>query len=203
MQDCMQHKMLFDLNPFTRVCAVVLIFLAGRWSSGSSCQTQPKPLPDVTDEVREHLYAPPKGHGAVAVPSVNSDARGEIHNLLIGGARFNILVSYAGSMRSGDVHRSRQLDLIFAGRVAVTTRERGRDVRREYGSGSLIEIPANVPHIFDFLNDTVMAEWWPDASFEARYYRPYRRRVDRANAAIEEAARARKVRGGGRASRYK
>ena len=195
--------MLFEFNLFTRLCALVLVFLAGRWSGGSGCQKQPKPLLDVTAEVLPHLYSPPTGHGAVAVPSVNSDARGEIHNLLIGGARFNILVSYAGSMRSGDVHRSRQLDLIFAGRVAVTTRERGRDVRREYVSGSLIELPPNVPHIFDFLNDTVMAEWWPDAGFEARYYRPYRRRVDRANAAIQEVARTRTLGRGGRAVRHK
>ena len=33
--------------------------------------------------------------------------------------------------------------------------------------------------IFPLLNDTVMAEWW-DGAFEARYYRPYRKGVDRA-----------------------
>ena len=71
-------------------------------------------------------------------------------------------------------------------------------MRREYGPGSLIEIPANVPHIFEFINDTVMAEWWPDAAFEARYYKPYRAKVDSANAAMEEASLRRTHRRRGR-----
>ena len=52
--------------------------------------------------------------------SVLRDARGEIHNLQIGAARFNVLASRAGAMRSGDVHRSRQLDLVFRGLLTLT-----------------------------------------------------------------------------------
>ena len=52
--------------------------------------------------------------------SVLRDARGEIHNLKIGAARFNVLASRAGAMRSGDVHRSRQLDLVFRGLLTLT-----------------------------------------------------------------------------------
>jgi hypothetical protein len=44
-------------------------------------------------------------------------------------------VSERNTLRSGDVHRSRQLDLVFSGRVRVTTRENGRDVDREYSAG--------------------------------------------------------------------
>ena len=51
--------------------------------------------------------------------SVLRDARGEIHNLKIGAARFNVLASRAGAMRSGDVHRSRQLDLVFRGLLTL------------------------------------------------------------------------------------
>ena len=49
-------------------------------------------------------------------------------------------------------------------------------------------IPRHVPHIFRFVNDTVMAEWWA-GSFEARYYRPYRTLVDRATHAMRDARR--------------
>ena len=50
--------------------------------------------------------------------------------------------------------------MIFAGLVKVTTRERGRNVVRTYRGGDLCIIPAYTPHIFSFLNRTIMAEWW-------------------------------------------
>ena len=143
-------------------------FLAGRWTHSVGTGSPQAELSDVAPEERHLLYTPPPGHGAVEVSttttSVLRDARGEIHNLRIGAARFNVLASLAGAMRSGDVHRSRQLDMVFSGLCTVTTREAGRDVRRTYGAGSLIELPAHVPHAFEFLNDTVMAEWWPDVA---------------------------------------
>lgn len=83
--------------------------------------------------------------------------------------------------------------MVFEGRVIVTTRERGRDVQRWYASGSLIVIPANVPHLFTFVNRTVMAEWWASGSFETRYYRPYRERVDAALRAATARAELREV----------
>lgn len=79
--------------------------------------------------------------------------------------------------------------MIFSGVVRVTTYEGGRDVEREYRGGQLITIPPHVPHIFRFVNDTVMAEWW-DADFEARYYMPYRKRVDAALRRATEQANA-------------
>ena len=167
--------------------ALATAFFIGRWTHSFGRQQQTE-LSNVAPEERNLLYTPPPGHGAVKVPSILRDARGEIHNLRIGAARFNILATLAGAMRSGDVHRSRQLDLVFSGLCVVTTREAGRDVRRTYGAGSLIELPAHVPHVFEFLNDTVMAEWWPDAAYETRYYQPYRAKVDRAYAAMEATA---------------
>lgn len=96
----------------------LLAFVLGRLSVGASPACAPAlgsapPLKDVADEVKRALYSPPDGHGEVAVPSVLRDARGEIHNLRIGGVRFNVLVSRAGTMRSGDVHAQTQYDLIL------------------------------------------------------------------------------------------
>ena len=160
-------------------------FFAGRWSCAAARKEM---LIDVAPEVLPLLYDPPRGHGAVEVPSVKRDARGAVHNLQIGSFRFNVLESAKGTLRSGDVHKSPQLDMIFSGRVRVTTREGGRDVVREYTSGDLAIIPANVPHIFHFLNETIMAEWWESGAFETRYFTPYRRKVD---AALHELRRGR------------
>jgi len=154
--------------------ACIVCFMLGRWTHAPPSQ---RPLQGMMAAVAVQTYAPPAGHGEVAVPSTHSDVRGAVHNLRIGGFRFNVLVSKAGVLRSGDVHAARQFDMVFRGSVAVTTREAGRDVVRRYESGDLVVIPAHVPHIFSFLNDTVMAEWW-DGPFGAKYYRPYRQRVD-------------------------
>ena len=171
----------------THLVVAVAAFLAGRLSALGVGITEP--LADVAADVLPHLVAAPAGHGDVEVTtttaSVQTDARGEIHNFKLGGARFNVLVTRAGVLRSGDVHRHVQYDAIFSGRVAVTSREGGRDVRREYGAGDFIALPAHTPHLFEFLNHTVMAEWWEHVSdrgepFEARYYTPYRQRISAA-----------------------
>ncbi len=152
------------------------VFLAGRWSVGSGSIAKPW---------RYYLYGPgsgvdktlltepPSGHSEVQVPSVLQDARGSIHNLRIGGFRFNVLVSKAGALRSGDVHTTRQHDFIFSGEAQLTTLEYGADVNRRYGAGDHIVIPENTPHLFAFMNDTVMAEWW-EGDFDCKYYTPYR-----------------------------
>lgn len=36
-----------------------------------------------------------------------------------------------------------------------------------------------VPHLFEFLEDNYMVEWW-DCDFRAWYYQPYRDRISRA-----------------------
>ena len=156
--------------------ALPVAFLAGRWSAANKLPP-PIKLGRVEPDVVRHLYSPPAAHGVVSIPSVVRDARGAVHNLMIGSFRFNVLETRAGVARSGDVHRSDQLDFVFKGRVSVTTREGGVDVTRNYGAGDFLVIPAFVPHIFRFLNETVMAEWW-SGPFEARYYRPYRAEVD-------------------------
>lgn len=35
-----------------------------------------------------------------------------------------------------------------------------------------------MPHIFHFLEETVMAEWWEPEPFRAWFYTPYRRLVE-------------------------
>ncbi|KAJ1628501.1 hypothetical protein T492DRAFT_1017840 [Pavlovales sp. CCMP2436] len=158
--------------------AGLFLFMCGRWSVGDNAAAA-RAQPQMAAEVARQLYDPPAGHAEIAVPSVLRDARGEIHNQQIGAARFNVLVSRAGTLRSGDVHSSMQLDLIFTGKVRLTTREAGRDVVRDFGDGDLIKIPPNIPHLFEFIEETVMVEWW-QGPFAAKYYEPYRKRVDEA-----------------------
>jgi hypothetical protein len=117
----------------------------------------------------------------VPTPSVYEDARGEIHNVLVGGRRVNLLHTRKGVMRSGDFHRNTQNDFVFAGAVEVwTMRSDGGTDKRVYRAHEFISIPAGVPHIFNFIEDCVLAEWWEPfgTPFGAWFYRPYRALVD-------------------------
>eukprot|EP00955_Chlamydomonas_euryale_P100110 365260-Chlamydomonas_euryale.AAC.2 len=55
----------------------------------------------------------------------------------------------------------------------------GRETVREYVENDFIVIPARTPHMFEFLEDNCLLEWWAD-EFKAWYYTPYRSVIDRA-----------------------
>lgn len=116
------------------------------------------------------VYRPPAGN---LDQPVFTDVRGTIQRLNLDGKSLNVLSTKAGFMRSGDLHRITQLDFVFNGKLELWTREGDADVKRIYGPHSFITIPPHTPHLFNFLEDTVLAEW-RDGPFEAWYYKPYR-----------------------------
>jgi len=117
----------------------------------------------------------------IPAPSIYYDVRGEIHNVRVNGLhRINILHTRAGFLRSGDLHPNEQCDFVFSGRVRVwTLAEDGSTTTTTYGQRSFISIPRGVPHVFEFVEDTVMAEWWEPQGFQAWFYGPYRDIVNR------------------------
>ncbi len=114
--------------------------------------------------------------GALEKP-VHVDVRGEIHRLEFAGVKTNVITTKKGFMRSGDLHRHAQRDLILSGRVELWTLEGGQTVKKILGPNTYVVIGANIPHLFHFLEDTVMMEWW-DGPFKAWFYRPYREIID-------------------------
>jgi hypothetical protein len=121
--------------------------------------------------------APTSVNQPIPIPSIYRDERGEIHNFKIGGKRLNLLHTKAGVMRSGDLHAHTQHDFVFSGKVRVwTMNENGITRKAVYGPHQYLAIPPYVPHLFEFLEDTVIAEWW-DRPFHAWFYQPYRRIV--------------------------
>ena len=119
--------------------------------------------------------APPTVNQPVPVPSIYQDERGEIHNFRVRNKRINLLYTRKGVMRSGDIHKNRQHDFVFSGKVQVQTlRSDGTSESQVYGPYSYVCIEPYVPHIFNFLEDTIIAEWWEPEPFEAWYYLPFR-----------------------------
>lgn len=132
----------------------------------------------------------------IKTPSIYCDGRGEIHNISINDdvptcsgkerhRRLNILYTKQGVKRSGDIHANHQCDFIFSGTVEVWTLEKDGSTKTiTYGPKQYIEIPPYVPHVFNFVEDTIMAEWWEGkddgatSDFRAWFYKPYRSIVD-------------------------
>lgn len=70
-----------------------------------------------------------------------------------------------------------------AARGAGGDAERGRERTRIVAGGDRVVIPAHTPHLYEFLEDTVMTESWLNArdrtrcAFEAWFHAPLRGRV--------------------------
>ena len=116
----------------------------------------------------------------IPTPSIYTDDRGEIHNIKANDKRINILYTKKGYLRSGDIHPNEQCDFIFSGKVKIwTLQSDGSTKITSYSAHDFISIPRGVPHVFEFIEDTVMAEWWEPPGFQAWFYRPYRDIVDK------------------------
>lgn len=114
----------------------------------------------------------PQGPSTLSNP-LFEDARGFIRRIDTQGQKLNLLFTKKGFMRSGDLHKIAQYDFIFSGQIEIWYRIDGKDVKKVYGAHEFLEIPPGVPHLFNFVEDTLMAEWW-DGPFETWYFRPYR-----------------------------
>lgn len=102
-------------------------------------------------------------------------------------------------MRSGYLHPHAMSRFIVSGQVEVWSLEQAGTDKRVLGAQELFEIPAYVPHILHFLEDSVVVEWWgtdddsmPEAKtvtsasvkFQCFYYHPYRRIVNIQNSLV-------------------
>jgi len=117
------------------------------------------------------------------VKDTHHDDRGSIYFCELEGRRFNILFSKAGSYRSGDVHEVGQFDLVIDGVAEIKMKfpgspQEGFVLKRLEGS-ERYTIPAGVPHLFFFPEDTVMLEHWNGEEFDATFYKPFRDIVER------------------------
>lgn len=123
----------------------------------------------------------------VPTEPVFSDERGEICRSFIGQFGSNMLLTKAGHMRSGDFHPTTQLDFVMSGRAILRTWEAGAEIRRVLAPNTFVSIGAFVPHLFEFLEDTVMLEWW-DGPFSCWYWKPYRDVITKNMESLKKAA---------------
>lgn len=143
----------------------------GRLVGTDAIFTSPNVIPHHSSDVDSN----PHKRVGIPTPSIYTDDRGEIHNIKANDKRINILYTRKGYLRSGDLHPNEQCDFIFSGKVKIwTLQSDGRTKITTYGAHDFICIPRGVPHVFEFVEDTVLAEWWEPPGFQAWFYKPYR-----------------------------
>ncbi len=106
------------------------------------------------------------------------DERGEIYINKIKGKEFILSYTKAGKYRGGDYHSGKQYDLILKGKFEITLRRNNKDVVKEYEPNELIIIPANTPHLFKAITDTISIEW-KTGVYKPRYYEPYKKIINK------------------------
>ena len=128
------------------------------------------------------------------MPSVHTDGRGEVWNLRVGSyhpdaetysRRINLSHTKKDVMRHGDFHPNVQCGFIFSGKLEVwTPAPDGTTQKKLYGPKDYVEVAPYVPHVYNYIEDTIMAEWWESTGsgegshFKHWFYAPYRRMVD-------------------------
>eukprot|EP00897_Mesotaenium_endlicherianum_P005257 jgi/Mesen1/475/ME000101S10698 len=96
------------------------------------------------------------------------------------GIIVNMMRTVPGTMRSGDVHNCTQFDVILKGKTRLRLKNlaTGEEVTQEYsGQHDYIAIPPRVAHLFEFVEENYMIEWWA-CDFKSWYYKPYRDIID-------------------------
>ena len=96
-----------------------------------------------------------------------------------------MLFSKSKVMRSGYLHPEPVYDFVVKGRVELwVLTPKGTD-KRVYGPMENFTVPAYVPHILHFLEDTILTEWWESSEALLCFvYHPYRRVIDVRNSLV-------------------
>lgn len=183
-------KRFSKIIAFESLCSALCFALLG-YVLGS--RSQPSMVVDTVPENKfvarsEQIYRTPD----VQVPAAprlegNSrfeDERGVYERRCFGLPEIcvNILFTRKGYLRSGDLHRSFQVNHILYGSVKLTVAAVypvRKDLTFFFHQRQTITIRPDVPHLYEFLEDTIMTEHWTDehgnfASFRAWLYTPYR-----------------------------
>ncbi len=176
--------------------SLLYLYLASRRSSAGENALSSKPglasILESTDVSAAPLESMNMKYVLPGQALSHRDARGGIYKLRIAsvdeepgvagqGTTVNCYFTRRGFKRSGDLHQVAQYDVLLTGRarLKVLDQEKGTEEVIDLRPNELVKIPAYRPHVFEFLEDTSMLEWW-DGKFEAWYYGPYRKEIGEA-----------------------
>eukprot|EP01025_Chloroclados_australasicus_P002265 TRINITY_DN10522_c1_g1_i4.p1 TRINITY_DN10522_c1_g1~~TRINITY_DN10522_c1_g1_i4.p1 ORF type:complete len:229 (-),score=17.29 TRINITY_DN10522_c1_g1_i4:348-992(-) len=196
----LQIRSLLQVLEHVGFCILLFLFLSGQFSFNYSSQTsdnvhqikiQPKSQQFIANgnsfAIFEREDVHPAPAASMSMDSVEigdytqfHDTRGDIYKFKLGkDVMVNMYRTEKGFMRSGDLHNCTQYDISLKGDARLTMKDLDRDqedvmVVKPF---ELVAIPPRMPHMFEFLEENYLLEWW-SCDFQAWYYTPYRSIVD-------------------------
>jgi len=117
------------------------------------------------------------------------DARGAYQRHVFGeGSKYNktyvnLVYTHKGHSRSGDLHACEQVNHLVWGRAKLTRLIHGEETETLLRAGETVKIAPHVPHLYYFVEDTLMTEVWQHPGthkpcpFKAWYFQPFRDRI--------------------------
>lgn len=112
----------------------------------------------------------------IEIKKINEDSRGQMYGYSLNG-RQHIIVTYnSGKSRGGHYHQTHQWHIVLGGRFRVSLHDMntGEERVREMQEGDSMYIPAGIAHLFEALEESVMAES-RSGDYEATEYEPFRK----------------------------
>lgn len=96
-------------------------------------------------------------------------AVGEGYSWVYKGRYYSVLYTRAGMFRGNHIHPNDQHTLLLDGKGRYVFREGDEDVDHHLVVGEILDVPAEMPHIFLPEEDCLSVEWW-EGMFEAEEY---------------------------------
>jgi len=100
---------------------------------------------------------------------------GVLYDLNIGDDKYYFLSSKKDSYRGGKVRNVSKTLAVLSGKVTSITQEEESDKEETFYPGSIYSIPANIPHLLHFIEDSVVVEWW-DKDYTEEKFEPFYKR---------------------------
>lgn len=96
-------------------------------------------------------------------------AVGEGYSWIYGERFYSVLFTRGGMFRGNHIHPVDQHTLLLRGKGRYVFKENGKNVNYNLQEGKILDVPADVPHIFLPEKDCLTVEWW-EGDFVAEEY---------------------------------
>ena len=109
---------------------------------------------------------------------VQKDKRGEVYKLIVDNQTYWLSQTTKGHARGGDIHDGNAFVLIIEGKCEIRLTYPEREEIKQFSAPMIIDIPADVPHLFLALENSFLLERYDQElpPYEKkRFYEPYRK----------------------------
>lgn len=113
------------------------------------------------------------------------NTQGSLEEVTLWDTKFYIIFTRAWNYRGGKTYNVEKKFTLASWRVTLTTFENEQDISKEYLPWEIITIPAWIPNLFYFGEDSEMVEWFAKEA-TSTYFERYKEIKDRSLQRVNE-----------------